>query len=162
MISKILLSLLFKLVSNFDWLFKLESSWENFPPRVGAYSDYALNRSFIVNNRLNSSKEAMHFMKSVEIRSNFWSVFSRIQTEYGKILRISPYSVQMRENTDRKLLRIWTLFSQWIKATYIRQFFETLQLLINLLVRFFSDFGIFVVTNQDYFYYYFYYCNFLR
>ena len=26
--------------------------------------------------------------------------FTRIWTEYGGILRISPYSVQMRENTD--------------------------------------------------------------
>ena len=26
----------------------------------------------------------------------FWSVFSRIRTEYGEILRISPYSVRMR------------------------------------------------------------------
>ena len=32
----------------------------------------------------------------------FWFVFSRIWTEYGKILLISPYSVQMRENTDQK------------------------------------------------------------
>ena len=32
----------------------------------------------------------------------FWSVFSRSQTEYGEILRISPYSVQIRENTDQK------------------------------------------------------------
>ena len=31
----------------------------------------------------------------------FWSVFSRIWTEYGKILSISPYLVQMRENTDQ-------------------------------------------------------------
>ena len=31
----------------------------------------------------------------------FWSVFSHIQTEYEEILRISPYSVQMRENTDQ-------------------------------------------------------------
>ena len=31
----------------------------------------------------------------------FWSVFSRIRTEYGEILRISPYSVQMRQNTDQ-------------------------------------------------------------
>ena len=31
----------------------------------------------------------------------FWSVFSRIRTEYGEILRISPYSVRMRENTDQ-------------------------------------------------------------
>ena len=32
----------------------------------------------------------------------FWSVFSRIQTEYGEILRIFPYSVWIRENTDQK------------------------------------------------------------
>ena len=31
----------------------------------------------------------------------FWSVLSRIRTEYGKILRISPYSVQMQENADQ-------------------------------------------------------------
>ena len=30
----------------------------------------------------------------------FWSVFSCIWTEYGKILRISLYSVLMRKNTD--------------------------------------------------------------
>ena len=27
-------------------------------------------------------------------------------------IRISPYSVRMRENTDQKKLRIWTLFTQ--------------------------------------------------
>ena len=31
----------------------------------------------------------------------FWSAFSRIQTEYGEILSISPYSVRMRENADQ-------------------------------------------------------------
>ena len=31
----------------------------------------------------------------------FWSAFSHIQTEYGKILRISPYSIPMRGNTDQ-------------------------------------------------------------
>ena len=30
----------------------------------------------------------------------FWSVFSRIWTEYGEIIRISPYSIQVQENTD--------------------------------------------------------------
>ena len=44
-----------------------------------------------------------------QIRSNFWSLFSLIRTEYGEILCISPYSVRMRESTDQKLLRIWTL-----------------------------------------------------
>ena len=32
----------------------------------------------------------------------FWSVFSHIQKEYGEILRISPYSVKIRENKDQK------------------------------------------------------------
>ena len=36
----------------------------------------------------------------------FWFVFSRIRTEYREILRISAYSVRMRENTDQKKLRI--------------------------------------------------------
>ena len=31
----------------------------------------------------------MHFVKSIKIRSFFWSVFSRIRTEYGEMLRIS-------------------------------------------------------------------------
>ena len=31
----------------------------------------------------------------------FWSVFSRTRTEYGEILRISLYSVRMREDTDQ-------------------------------------------------------------
>ena len=41
-----------------------------------------------------------HFVKSVPIRSFFWSVFSCIRIEYG-------------ENTDKKKLRILTLFTQW-------------------------------------------------
>ena len=31
----------------------------------------------------------------------FLSAFSSIWTEHGKILRISPYSVRMRENVDQ-------------------------------------------------------------
>ena len=31
----------------------------------------------------------------------FWSVFPRIRTEYGEILRIFPCLVQMRENTGQ-------------------------------------------------------------
>ena len=40
----------------------------------------------------------------------FWSIFSSIRTEYGEILRISPYSIQILEDTDQKILRIRTLF----------------------------------------------------
>ena len=53
-----------------------------------------------------------HCVKIVQIRSFFWSVFSRIRTEYGEILHISLYPVRMRENTDQKKLRIWTIFTQ--------------------------------------------------
>ena len=43
------------------------------------------------------------FVKSVQIRNFFWSVFSLIRAEYGEILRISPYLVRMWENTDQHL-----------------------------------------------------------
>ena len=55
-----------------------------------------------------------HCVKSVQIRSFFWPVFPHIRTEYGDLRSESPYSVQIRENTDQKKLRIWTLFMQCI------------------------------------------------
>ena len=51
--------------------------------------------------------------KRVQIRSFFWSVFSRIWTERGDLLRKCQYSVQIRKNKDQKKLRIWTSFVQW-------------------------------------------------
>ena len=54
-----------------------------------------------------------HCLKSVQIRSFFWSVFSRIWTEYEDLRSNSQYSVRIRDNTDQKKLRIWTLFTQW-------------------------------------------------
>ena len=50
--------------------------------------------------------------ESVQIRSFFCSIFFRIRTDYGEILRISSYSVRMRENTEQKKLRIWTILTQ--------------------------------------------------
>ena len=49
-------------------------------------------------------------VKRVQVRSFFWSIFSRVRTEYGDLLRQSPYSVQIRENPDQRKHRIWTLF----------------------------------------------------
>ena len=54
-----------------------------------------------------------HCLKSVQIRSFFWSVFSRIWTENEDLRSNSQYSVRIRDNTDQKKLRIWTLFTQW-------------------------------------------------
>ena len=56
----------------------------------------------------------IHCLKSVQIRSFSWSVFSYIRTEYGDLRSKSSYSVQIRENTDQKNLHIWTLFTQCI------------------------------------------------
>ena len=47
----------------------------------------------------NSLKDTLR--KKCSYSESFWSVFSRIRTEYGKILCIYPYSVQMWENTDQ-------------------------------------------------------------
>ena len=51
-------------------------------------------------------------MKSVQIRSFSWFLFSYIRTEYGDLRSKSPYSVRIQGNTDQKKLRIWTLFTQ--------------------------------------------------
>ena len=51
-------------------------------------------------------------VKNDQMRSFFWSVFSCFRTEYGDLLRKSPYSVRTQENTDQKKLRIWIIFTQ--------------------------------------------------
>ena len=63
---------------------------------------------------------------SIQLRENclywefFWSVFPLIRTEYGEIFRISPCSIQMRENTDQKIFSnygdyfgTWPLGKPW-------------------------------------------------
>ena len=53
-----------------------------------------------------------HSVKSVQIRSFSWSVFSHIRTEYGEILRIPAYSFRMREkNGPEKTPYLDTLHS---------------------------------------------------
>ena len=44
-----------------------------------------------------------HCVKSVRIRRFSGPYFPAIWTEYGEILRISRYSVQISENTDQKV-----------------------------------------------------------
>ena len=50
----------------------------------------------------NECKTKEHCVKCVQIRSFFWSLFSRIRTEYVEIRSMSPYSVRMRENSNQK------------------------------------------------------------
>ena len=63
----------------------------------------------------------VHCVKSDQIWSFFWSVFSCIRTRYGDLLGKSPYSVRVQESTDQKKLRIWTLFTQWSSMQYRNQ-----------------------------------------
>ena len=69
------------------------------------YSIYVL-----CSGRLTFNEETLH--KRFPYLEFLRYVFSRIRTEYGEILRISPNSVRMRENIDQKKLRIWTYFTQ--------------------------------------------------
>ena len=44
----------------------------------------------------------LHCVKSVQIRSYFWCVFSCIRIELGDLRSKSPYSIRIQENTDQK------------------------------------------------------------
>ena len=74
---------------------------------------FAWNAQFKVLKLQTDFSQNIHCLKSVQMRSYFWSVFSRIRTKYGDLRSKSPYSVRMQENKDQKKLRIWTLFTQY-------------------------------------------------
>ena len=65
-----------------------------------------------LNDRIMNAALVLHCVKNVEIRSFFWSVFSCTRTEYGDLLQKSRYSVRIQENTRKKKIRVWTLFTQ--------------------------------------------------
>ena len=67
-----------------------------------------------------------HCVKSVQIRSFFWTTFSCIRIKYGEMRSISPYSVRMWENTDQKKLSIWALFTQLILRQLLTTTFTVL------------------------------------
>ena len=50
-----------------------------------------------------------HHVKSVQMWSFTWSVFSYIQAKSGDSQSKCPYSVQMWEITNQKKFRVWTL-----------------------------------------------------
>ena len=56
-----------------------------------------------------------HSVKSVQMQSFSWSVFSGIWIEYRD-------SVQIRENMDQKKLRIWNLLPQCMRTGAIKDF----------------------------------------
>ena len=52
-------------------------------------------------------------MRSVQIRSFFWPVFSFIRIEYGDLVRIFLCSVRIQENTDQKKTRQFSRSARW-------------------------------------------------
>ena len=66
------------------------------------YRNVSFYSKYFMWNNLQANQYYTHCVKSVQIRSNFWSVFSGIRTEYGEILRI------------------WTLFTQWLSQKLLR------------------------------------------
>ena len=55
-----------------------------------------------------------HCVKLSQVRSFFWSVFSRIRTELEDLCSKSPYLTRIRENTCQKNIRVCALFPQWV------------------------------------------------
>ena len=68
----------------------------------------------------------------------FWSVFSRIRTEYGEIIRVSPYSVGMRENADQSKSEYGQFSHSVIDILFILLSISTLLLYLTSLL-YFSD-----------------------
>ena len=62
----------------------------------------------------------LHCVKSVQMRSFFWSASSCIRTEYRDLRSKSPFSDRIQENTDQKKLR--TLFTQYLVIAIFSSF----------------------------------------
>ena len=97
-------------------------------------------------------------VKGVQLRSFFWSVFSRIRTEHRDLLSKSPYSVRIRENTNqKKTLYLDTFHSMTFFKTIQTKQMECLRFLNNIDKRnHFScsirdKFQLFVKSKYNYF-----------
>ena len=56
----------------------------------------------LMSGKSNTPSIGLVILKSAQIRSYFWSLFSCILSEDGDLQRKSPYSVRIQENTDQK------------------------------------------------------------
>ena len=57
-------------------------------------------------------KLALKLRKNVRTLDFFWSIFSRIATEYEVLQSTSVHSVQVRQNKHQKKLCIWLRFTE--------------------------------------------------
>ena len=87
--------------------------WCKDPKRTSKISNSNFHNAFNFTERDN-----FYCVKIVQIRSFFWSVFSCIQSEYGDLLRKSPYLARIQEYMDQKKLRILdTFYAVFFHAT---------------------------------------------
>ena len=96
------------------WFKKFRKIFRETPMKNSIFTK-ALNTygpTFLITERVSSSINwaSLHYMKSDQIRSFFRSIFLPHSDWIWRLHSKSLYWVQMRENTDQKKLRIWTLF----------------------------------------------------
>ena len=109
--------------NKFQNLFKVNRKWCILPKIKLWFEIKLLNKLWNIKQQLlrqiHSSWNIETFWLSLQEKCPyseiFCSVISRIWTKYGEILRISPYSVQIRENNGAEKLRIRTLSTQCVK-----------------------------------------------
>ena len=81
---------------------------ERYFPNVIGIKKRSLFFMFLISTCTNSANIWLECYFSNRLRETFpcweffWSVFSRIRTEYGDLRRKSPYSVWMQKNMDQK------------------------------------------------------------
>ena len=95
--------------------------------------------SKIFHDEIFDNSPCWHYVRSAQIRSFFWSVFSRIRTDYGEILRISKYlsSVNLgvklfvQKKTISKKKSLYTSIYRPPEANNLDSFFEELNTFLS-------------------------------
>ena len=89
---------------NVGWTHAKWTKWNNFQisQKTKIENQIRLTFSFYPRIGVEIRELKVSLRKNCPYSEFFCSVFCRIWTEYGKIRSISPYSVQMWENVDKK------------------------------------------------------------
>ena len=92
------------LYRSFNWILIKSFAYSNTSPFKFALEHFkiALTGDFVTFRGAQVKWGNKHCVKSVQIQSYFWSVFSCIRTEYEDLRNKSPYSVRIQENTEQK------------------------------------------------------------
>ena len=106
----------------------LTSLLQSFHMRYESLFAVSLTNKIII--RSNTNKN-IHCVKSVQIRSFFWSVFSRIQTEYGEILRSFFWSVFSPIRTEYGEILVFGHFSRSVQIWHPLHFQRTKKAAFN-------------------------------